>query len=66
MILLCTEIATLSAFLNGWVERDRAIPRPFLQQELLKAHETSRQLEAAKLRIKELLDESGANDLRSV
>jgi hypothetical protein len=59
MILLCTEIATSSPLLNGWVERDRAIPRPFLEQALLKADETSRQLEAAKLRMKELLDEGG-------
>jgi hypothetical protein len=34
-----------------------SIPRAFLQQALLKADETSRQLGAAKLRMKELLDE---------
>ena len=38
--------------------RRSSIPRPFLQQALLKADETSRQLEAAK-RTKELLEEGG-------
>ena len=37
--------------------RRPSIPRAFLQQALLKADETSRQLGAAKLRMKELLDE---------
>jgi hypothetical protein len=37
--------------------RRPSIPRPFLQQAVLKAEETSRQLEAPKPRMKELLDE---------
>jgi hypothetical protein len=39
--------------------RRPSILRPFLQQALLKADETSRQLEAAKLQMKETLDEGG-------
>jgi hypothetical protein len=39
--------------------RRPSIPRPFLEQALLKADRTSRQLEAAKPRMKELLDEGG-------
>jgi hypothetical protein len=36
-----------------------SIPRPFLEQALLKADKTSRQFGAAKLRMKELLNEGG-------
>ena len=49
------DIATLSAMLQGWSERDRTIPRPFLEQALAKVSDAQVQLDAAKARLRELI-----------
>jgi hypothetical protein len=55
MLFLHSDIATLSAMLKGWEERDRSIPRPYLEQALFKVSDAQVQLDAAKARLKELL-----------
>ena len=60
ILFLRGDIATLSAMLQGWSERDRSIPRPFLEQALAKVSDAQVQLDAAKARLKELILKSDA------